>query len=151
MGVVATEAQFFFGHATVAPRGGRYEIPMDAAADVQERNVIVIRISDYDARTWGRRFDIALVTGVTRVDGEKAFRIKYYAAVGVRPGRHVLGTDEFVKKEKRAIDGQWSLTDQVDTTFPQYVMCFCWINDDGTIHDEYKHRLQEAILAHESL
>jgi hypothetical protein len=89
---------------------------------------------------------------VIKVDGEEtAFNIQYYSAEDVRPGRYRLGTDRFFEREKRSIDGKWNLTDQEATTYPEHVMCCCWVQDDGTIHAEYKHRLQEAILAHESL
>lgn len=124
---------------------------MNASEDVVQGNIIAIHLSDYDARIWGRRFDIAQVTEVTEVGGEKAFNILYYAAEGIQPWRNRLGTEEFFAKEKRSIDGEWSLTEQKAATYPDNVMCYCWVQDDGKIDYEHKHILQEAILAHESL
>jgi hypothetical protein len=144
-----TQERFFFGHSAAAPKG-RIDVVLDIDRDIEADNVIAIQMDDLDAEIWGRRFDIVMVNKVTTSKRKRAFRVQYYEVEGVEPGKHQLYTDEFFKSEKAALEGNWKLTKNKNTISPKAALCLSWI-EDGKIHPEYKHILQEALMVDESI
>ena len=79
LGPIRGEVALLFGHMAALPKG-RAARAFDPARDIQKGNLVAILMDDQDAAEWGRRFDIALVVGVTptSVDGKVLFTVICY-------------------------------------------------------------------------
>lgn len=151
VGPSVDEVPLYFGHAVARPRGAPQAL--DPEKDIEKDNVVAIAMADEDARVWGRRFDIAIVTSVNREERDGAlsveYGVRYYSEVGTQPGEHSLMEEDFYRCEHAQVEGEWKQTQQESTISSSSVLCQAWVEDreprKGRLHPEYKRYLWEAL------
>ena len=154
VGPVDGERTVFFGHANKAPAvDDRARRPFDPECNLGRGNTVAIRMSDEDAATWARMFDIALVTRVVPADERsgkgKRFVVQYYACDGVIPDCPAETSDggvhpQFVSQEVQ-LNMRWTLTVQKATIGWSEVLNEQWVGDDGFLYAPWRENLRREL------
>ena len=145
-----------FGHVAALPKG-RAARAFDPARDIQKGNLVAILMDDQDAAEWGRRFDIALVVGVTptSVDGKVSFAVVYYDCDYVHQECCPKGCLAYLAGERSQLDGRWSKGATTGEVHSDNVLCEAWVEKygerRGRLHAEYKKRIEVALERSEEL
>ena len=156
LGPVRGEVPLLFGHVTALPKG-RDARSFDPAKDIVEGNLVAILIDDQDAAVWGRRFDIARVTGVApaAIDGKVLFKVKYYDCDYVCQGCRPTGGLAYLAGESFQLDARWSEGAATGEVHSDNILCEAWVEKygvrKGRLHAEYRKRLEEALERSEEL
>lgn len=138
-----------FGHAAAVPTG-RDARAFDPTCDVHKDNLVAVVMHDDDARVWGRRFDIARVTGVKDREGPGAeYEVAYYDCGGFCPGRHTLDSLAFLAQEERQLDGRWKEGTQTGVVHSDHILCKTWLCKGGArkghFYPGYRESLEAAL------
>ena len=145
-----------FGHVAALPKG-RAARAFDPARDIQKGNLVAILIDDQDAVEWGRRFDIALVVGVTptSVDGKVLFKVKYYDCDYVHQECRPKGCLAYLAGERFQLDGRWSEGATIGQVQSDNVLCEAWVEKygerRGRLHVDYRKQIEAALERSEEL
>ena len=156
LGPIRGEVALLFGHAAALPKG-RAARAFDPARDIQKGNLVAILMDDQDAAEWGRRFDIALVVGVTptSVDGKVSFTVIYYDCDYVHQEHCPKGCLAYLEGERPQLDGRWSKGATTGDVHSDNVLCEAWVEKygerRGRLHAEYKKRIEAALERSEEL
>ena len=145
MGPIRGEVALLFGHAAALPKG-RAARAFDPARDIQKGNLVAILMDDQDAAEWARRFDIALVVGVTPI---------YYDCDYVHQEHCPKGCLAYLEGERPQLDGRWSKGATTGDVHSDNVLCEAWVEKygerRGRLHAEYKKQIEAALERSEEL
>ena len=155
MGPVTSEHVFFFGHQSMKPRDKNELRRMDPEKDPVPGATYAIRLSDEDASTWARLFDIVMVVEVLEPgDHEdisiRHYRVQYFQCQGVRP--NCDPEDEDFRSEEVQLNMPWEPTTQ-EGVHPWTVMiCEQWVMGNRQLYGPWWNTLRRELKRmHEDL
>ena len=155
IGPVAGEHVFFFGHQSMKPKDKNELRRMDPERDPIVGATYAIRISDEDAVTWARLFDLAMVVEVLDPGHNNNFtirhyRVQYFQCRGVRP--NCVPGDEDFRSEEVQLNMPWELTTWEDVHPWTVLICEQWVMGNEHLYGPWRSTLRHELKRmHEDL
>lgn len=148
MGPDVENSRLFFGHKSAAPTGNLNR-ELDVTRDLKEGNMVAIRMHDEDARSFGRRFDIAIIKDVHCSATARKYSVQYYKLEGGAVGQYGLQDKQFFASESVAVNGVWKEGREKGVVEATDILCETWVvtkgKQKGHLHDEARWSLEVAL------
>lgn len=131
-GPVPGESTLQFGHKNDVLEG-HYAQEFNPEEEAKVDNLVVVMLSDDDAKAWGRRFDVAQVKKIRQGEGGRnVFLVQYFVSNETPPPRSLnLDSLAFRGYEVRQLTGRWKLGQQRGEVSSDDMMCYAWIHKYG--------------------
>ena len=128
---------------------------MDPEVDPVVGATYAIRLSDEDAVTWARLFDIAMVVEVLEPGRDNHYtvchyRVQYFQCRGVKP--NCDPGDEDFRSEEVQLNMPWELTTWEDVHPWTVLICEQWVQADQRLYRPWRCTLRRELRRmHEEL
>ena len=141
----------FFGHESKRPKCKEDLVRFDPEKQATPGVTVAIHMSDEDAHTWARTFDIAIVLEVLDPNqgndyGCRHLRVQYYKCLGVEPD--CPAASKKFRSEEVQLNMKWALIDWKDVVPWTCIINEQFVQDNGKLYKKWRESLRGEIQRH---